>query len=265
MAKYRNIAVKFWSDEFVAEELTPEKRYFFLYLLTNEHTTQCGIYEITKRQMAFETGYNVETVEKLLQYFELHGKIKWSKETNEIAIKNFVKYNPQGSPKVKSYVSKEIDAVKAKSLIDFVYLSENQKTAKSEELYPIDTLSIPYHNKNKNKNKNEKENKNENKNESDVTVLILPDFESFWVKYDKKVDRPKCEKKWEKIKQGDREKIMQHLDSYIPSTPDKKYRKNPLTYLNSNSWENEIIFSNENGKQKGFDAAATLSAIYGNK
>jgi hypothetical protein len=141
MAKYRNVSVKFWSDDFVTENLTPESRYFFLYLLTNEHTAQCGIYEITRRQMAFETGYNAETVERLLQFFEAQGKIKWSKETNEIAIKNFIRYNPQGSPKVKSYVTKEMAAIKNQSLVDFIYGGEKSETSNSGQLYPIDPLS----------------------------------------------------------------------------------------------------------------------------
>ena len=135
MAKYRNVSVKFWSDDFVTENLTPEKRYFFLYLLTNEHTSQCGIYQITVRQMAFETGYNHDTVENLLKFFEEKGKIKWSRSTNEIAIKNFVKYNPQGSPKVKVFVEKELKEVKNRDLLEFI------ENLDSSLVKPIDTVS----------------------------------------------------------------------------------------------------------------------------
>jgi len=82
----------------------------------------------------------------------------------------------------------------------------------------------------------------EEKGQVQVPDLDLwPSFNDFWDKYDKKQDRPKCELKWKKIQQEAREKIMHHLDIYIPSTPDKQYRKNPLTYLNSQSWENEVI------------------------
>lgn len=134
MAKYRNVAVKFWSDPFVSG-LTPEKKFFFLYLLTNERTSQCGVYEITIDIMAFETGYNKETIEKLLVFFDAEGKIKWSKKTNEVAVKNFLKYNSQGSPKVKVYIEKEMKNVKNRSLIDFV------KNLDSRTVKPIDTLS----------------------------------------------------------------------------------------------------------------------------
>jgi hypothetical protein len=72
-------------------------------------------------------------------------------------------------------------------------------------------------------------------------LTVWPTFDDFWNAYDKKVDRAKCEKKWKKINQGAREKIMEHLRYYVDSTPDPQYRKNPATYLTNQSWENEII------------------------
>ncbi len=57
MAKYRQLYTEFWSDSFVLE-LTPEEKYFYLYLISNCKTTQCGIYEISKRIIETETGYN---------------------------------------------------------------------------------------------------------------------------------------------------------------------------------------------------------------
>lgn len=238
MAKFRNVSVKFWSDPFV-ETLTPEKRYFFLYLITNEHTTQCGIYEISFRSMAFETGYNTETIEKLVQFFEKAGKIKYSKKTNELAIKNFVKHNPQGSPKVKAFVDKEIKNIKDQSLIAYIYA--------------IDTLS---------QEEEEQTQEEEREEEQEGGVIVWPSFLDFWDKYEKKQDRPKCEKKWEKINQEAREKIMLHLEDYILSTPDKQYRKNPLTYLNSESWENEIITPNTNGKFTREEKVNSLRAAF---
>jgi len=88
---------------------------------------------------------------------------------------------------------------------------------------------------------------------ADAELELWPSFDDFWDAYGKKIDKPKCLKKWEKIKQGAREKIMEHLELYVRSTPDIQFRKNPLTYLNSESWENEIIISNgthQNGKQR---------------
>jgi len=65
-------------------------------------------------------------------------------------------------------------------------------------------------------------------------------FESFWNKYDKKVDRVKCEKLWNKLCITDQKLTLRHLDYYIPQT-EKQFRKNPQTYLNGQCWNDEII------------------------
>ena len=73
-------------------------------------------------------------------------------------------------------------------------------------------------------------------------------FDDFWNLYDKKVgDKEKIKTKWEKLKDSDREAIMKHLPLYKKSQPNKKYRKDPATYLNNKSWNDEIIF--DDGQQ----------------
>lgn len=66
-------------------------------------------------------------------------------------------------------------------------------------------------------------------------------FDSFWDLYDKKVNRNKCERKWLSLKDAERELVMEHIPKYVSSTPEKQFRKNPLTYLNNNSWEDEVL------------------------
>ena len=120
MATFRKVHVSFWSDPFT-QELTPEQKYFFLYLITNEKSSQCGIYEITKRHICYDTGYNIDTVSKLLKFFSDHDKIKYNYDTSEIAIKNWLKYNDNGSPKVQVFVKQELTSIKDKSLIQYLY------------------------------------------------------------------------------------------------------------------------------------------------
>lgn len=74
-------------------------------------------------------------------------------------------------------------------------------------------------------------------------------FNLFWNKYGKKVDRRDCEKKWAKLSIEIREKIMVHLDRYISATPDLKFRRDPATYLNNQTWENEIPLGNDSSKR----------------
>jgi hypothetical protein len=136
-ATYRSIQTGFWTDAWVVQ-LTPEQKYFYIYLLTNQRVSQCGIYEISLKQMEFETGYNKDTIEKLLTIFEKKKKIMFSIETSEICITNFSKYNYSSSPKVRIHILKELDKVKDKSLIQYLYGID---TIYKEYAYPIDAES----------------------------------------------------------------------------------------------------------------------------
>ncbi|KAB2441393.1 DnaD domain-containing protein [Bacillus luti] len=122
MAVYRPVQVSFWQDAKVIEEMTPEDKLFNLYLLTNPCTTQIGVYQITKKQMAFDLGYSMESVNALLDRFENHHKlVKYNAETRELAIINWGKYNlNRGGKPIEDCVRKELDGVSDISLIHLV-------------------------------------------------------------------------------------------------------------------------------------------------
>lgn len=114
----------------------------------------------------------------------------------------------------------------------------------------------------------EEEVEKEEEHELEASEIVLwPSFENFWDKYDKKVNRQACELLWEKINQGAREKIMQHLDSYVLT--EKQYRKHPERYLKKKAWEDEVIIKSEtkNGTSKtgtgssGITAQGTLDRL----
>jgi hypothetical protein len=75
-----------------------------------------------------------------------------------------------------------------------------------------------------------------NKENKDNNTL----FDKFWNLYDKKDGRAKCEPKFNKLSQADKDKIFEVLQDYVTSTPDRKYRKNPQTWLNGKHWNDEI-------------------------
>ena len=92
MAIYRHVHVEFWNISKVLEELTPEDKLFFIYLLTNPNTTQIGVYKITKKQIAFELGFSIESVNVLMDRFiNNYGLIKYNNDTREICLKNWGK------------------------------------------------------------------------------------------------------------------------------------------------------------------------------
>ena len=157
MATYRHIQTSFWQDDFILD-LEPEEKYFYIYLMTNSKTTQCGIYELSKKVIQFETGYDMETIDRLINKFVEYEKILYSEETNEIMLINWMKHNASKSPKVVSKIEQEIKNVKNYTLLD-KFLSICKDLG-----YPIDTVSIEYpKTMDTETQKKEKENKNKNK------------------------------------------------------------------------------------------------------
>ena len=137
MAVYRQIQTSFWQDDFVLS-LTPEEKYFYIYLFTNSKTKQCGIYELPLQVSIMETGYNRETIIKLLQRFIELGKINYDWETKEISIKNWMKHNPAVNPLIQKCIKKELSQIKNESLIDkskypFIWVSQKEKEEEQKE------------------------------------------------------------------------------------------------------------------------------------
>ena len=221
--KSRLVNCKFWDDKYTSN-LDPIEKLLFLYFLTNPLTNLIGVYEIELRRIAFDTGIDKEMVNKIIERFSRDKKIYYF--DGYIIIKNFVKFQNEGSEKIK---------IGIKNL--FNSLPENIKKFNSGVLKGIDTLSHI--------NTNINTNTNNNTNSNNVLPEKTPadnDFEKFWDLYDKKIgDRKKIHIKFNKLKEEDRNKIFETLPEYVNSTPDKKFRKNPETYLNNCSWNDEII------------------------
>jgi uncharacterized protein YdaU (DUF1376 family) len=113
---------------------------------------------------------------------------------------------------------------------------------------------------NKKPNKKPTENLSDNDNEIGNDIIekggmgekeINIPFDYFWSMYDKKIDRAKCEKKWQRLTDEEREECMYYLPAYIKATPDIKFRRNPETYLNNKSWQNEIVEHGTDKKNSG--------------
>ena len=151
----RIVDTDFWTDDKVMVEFSPEDRLFMLYLLTNPHTTQLGVYKILPKQMAFELGYSSDTINVLMDRFEnKYNMIRYSKETSEIAVKNYLKYSiVKGGKPVLDLLTREANRIKDKSLISYINesasLSENATVKEFCELF----------------NDNENDNDNDNDNE----------------------------------------------------------------------------------------------------
>ncbi len=134
MAKYRQLYTEFWKDGFVVE-LEPEEKYFYLYLLTNANTSQCGIYELPKKIIENETGYNRETVDNLIKKFEEYKKIIYSEETKEIIILNWFKYNEPNNINAMKCVNKELKKIKNRNFVKELYSQYSKSGLEVDKLF----------------------------------------------------------------------------------------------------------------------------------
>lgn len=121
MAVYRSVHLSFWTDNKVEDDFTPEDKYFYIYLLTNPQTNICGCYEISYSQMTRNTGYNKDTIIRLLERFEnVHKIIKFDKNTKEVLILNWYKYNWSKSEKTLTGVENVAKHIKSEEFKKYV-------------------------------------------------------------------------------------------------------------------------------------------------
>lgn len=130
MAEFRTIHSKMWRDSWYTD-LDVEGKLLWVYLITNSAASLTGIYYMTVKFAAFETGLGQERVQTLLSQFVLSGKIEY--ENDVIWIRRMRRYQGanESSPKIKTRIEKdlaEIPDCKVKRL----YIAQ----------YPIDTVSI---------------------------------------------------------------------------------------------------------------------------
>jgi len=242
MAVKRVVDINFWNDEKVMEQFTPEDKLFMLYLLTNPHTTQLGVYAINKKIMAFELGFSPDTINVLIDRFEnKYQMIKYSNETREIAIKNYLKYSIiKGGKPVEDCLEKEIKQVKDKSLLVYIF---NNIINYSNINITVNNIINKYNNI---------LNNNDNEDTSTYRTRIVEnkknfeeEFEELWKLYPKKNGKKKsfdyyirARKKgveFETIKLG----IEKYIDFIQRTKTSLQYVKDGSTWFNQECWNDE--------------------------
>ena len=279
----RVVDVGFWNDEKVLELFTPEDKLFFLYLMTNPHTTQLGIYAITVKHMAFEIGYSTEAMNALIDRFEKrYGVIKYSKKTREIAIKNYLKYSIiKGGKPVEDLLKREISQIKDKSLLKFVYDSINDYENLNET---VKTL-LPLFYENENKKDNEDDNDNDNDNDNDVSYhesyhdssneSLDDEFERVWSLYPNKKGKKDAFKAYKKARTRKKnavtfEKVEAGVKAYCNyvkmNKTDVQYMKHGSTWFNQECWNDEYTIQqntmNEGGNMHKLSNGAETNNIF---
>jgi hypothetical protein len=167
-----------------------------------------------RKQLSEETGISESTLERILKLFENEHQIEQQKTTKYrvITILHWKEYQVSDNK------------------VDNKWTTDGQQ---------MDT------------NKNIKNDKND-KNTNIKDYMVRQEFEKFWDLYDKKRgDKEKLIKKWAKLSEEEKKKIFEYVPKYKLNQPDKTYRKDPQTFLNNKSWNDELIPSKQS-KMKGY-------------
>ena len=91
------------------------------------------------------------------------------------------------------------------------------------------------------KEEEEEEEEEVKKKVNKLKIAVALEFDLFWNIYNKKVDKDKCLKAWNKINFKEIPFILEKAKLYVNANTDIQYRKNPLTWLNGKCWNDEIL------------------------
>ena len=183
-------------------------------------------WEFFLEPMADELHYSVDTLRKYINELIGSGWLVKGVQSNDKGRFGAVEYTIKASCKKPS--TKKTDTEKFR----------HGKNPTQDNRYIID-------------NRDYVDNSNrENKKEKNIDKSISTkkeQFERWWALYDKKTGRAKCYAKWLRLSDEERELCIANTPAYVASTPNKQYRKHPLTYLNGECWNDEIVSNNTVG------------------
>jgi hypothetical protein len=131
MSKQRIISTKFWSDPFI-QDLKPDEKLLYIYLMTNERTSICGIYEITDKTISFDTGLTVPRVQQVVDSLVQSGKLR--KYENWVLLTNFTKHQ-KSNPSVEAGIERAKKEL-PQGLLDRLYTDCPQSGLLELELKP---------------------------------------------------------------------------------------------------------------------------------
>lgn len=255
MEVFTKVERGYWQDEFILE-LTPEQKFFYLYLMTNNKVNTLGAYVFPLTMSTVELGYNKETVLKLLDHFAQAGKIIWDETTKEVFLLNWPKRNWNKKTATLRALKKDFSALKSPVLRETVALLFNDFSyEKAQE--QSGTIGNNEEQKGTNgdnedildgrKENREKRIENREKEKEDAGTVFdaAAAFEIFYKAYPNKKNVKTARTRWEKMKVTPElyREIMEGLEraknSQEWAKDDSAYIPHPATWLNGEGWKNE--------------------------
>ena len=96
MSNYRTVQTKLWNDKDVLAA-SKDSKFLFLYLITNKHINNSGVYELPFATIVHETAIPSGTVKKLFTNGSLKN-VFYDFENEMVFVKNARVYHPGGNP-----------------------------------------------------------------------------------------------------------------------------------------------------------------------
>ena len=278
MEVFTKVERGYWQDEFILE-LTPEQKFFYLYLMSNSKVNTLGAYVFPMTMSTLELGYNRDTVKKLLDHFIEAGKIMYDETTNEVFLLNWPKRNWNKRTATLRSLKKDVDALKSPVLRekisamlsafcggeDAIDDTEEQKgtNGNNEEQKGTNGNNEDMFAGRKENREKRIENREKEKEKEDAGTVFdaAAAFEIFYKAYPNKKNVKTARTRWEKMKVTPElyREIMEGLERAKNSQEWGKdggaYIPHPATWLNAEGWANDY---------KPLRQAATPKAPAGN-
>lgn len=144
MSAKRIIDTVFWEDGYIMDNLTSDEKYFLLYLMSNPKSTQLGIYALPKRVIAFETGFDEQVVDQLLERFaRVHRHIVYDHTSQELTILDSLKHTIlKGGKPVLDCLKRELNRVKQPNLVLATYNHMKVYWERSDRPFDATVMSL---------------------------------------------------------------------------------------------------------------------------
>jgi hypothetical protein len=253
MANYRLVSMRIWKDPDV-EQLNPSGKLVFMYLITNEATTESGIYPITFKTIANETSLPSATVGKLLATLK---NISYDTENNCIFIHNFLRYNGGGRPDLlKKALERECKQFRTPLWHLFVdhypeYLEGLKPllTTVGQQLIEIDLNRLG---------------SNKDKKLKPLSTEYSQDFLRFWSAYPVKEKKQDAFGVWQKLKPD--AALIEQIVTQVKQAKNSRrwlegFAPHPTTYLNGRRWEDEISLNGNKARTATDRALSVIEEI----
>ena len=216
MAKYRPIFINIWVCDEKFQDYSIEGKLLFLYLITNSHLNESGIYRITYKTISNETDIPKDKIIKLIKE-SLKNNVSYDEKKNVIFVHKFLKYNGSGNPGlIKKSITRDRGLIKTTlwKAFDKYYTSDLKYIENNIENHS--SISIPIPNAITNKE-------------------YSPEFESFWNEYPKLKGKKVAHSAWKEHPKKNHQELILSAKNYKAlcdyKKTEKDYIKEPSGFI----------------------------------